>query len=206
MTANCAEGREPLILRDQLILASASPRRLMLLRQIGLEPDHVLPAHVDETARPKELPAPFALRMAREKAEAIARDHPDTFVLAADTVVAVGRRILGKPEDAAQAAGFLRLLSGRRHRVLGGICVIAPGGRSAERLVTTAVSFKRLSAAEIAAYLKTDEWRDKAGGYGIQGHAAAFVPKINGSYANVVGLPLVETQNLLRGLGYWSEN
>ncbi|MCH8037325.1 MAG: septum formation protein Maf [Proteobacteria bacterium] len=185
-----------------LVLASASPRRLALLRQVGIEPATVAPAAIDETPRARELPAHYARRMAREKAEAVAADHAEAFVLGADTVVALGRRILPKAEDEAAARACLERLSGRRHRVLGGLVVIAPDGRRAERLVATAVTFKRLEAREIAAYLASGEWRGKAGGYAIQGRAAAFIPRINGSYPNVVGLPLTETLALLTGLGY----
>lgn len=188
--------------RAPLILASASPRRLALLRQVGIEPTVVAPAGLDEAPRARELPADYARRMAREKAEAVARDHANAFVLAADTVVALGRRILPKAEDEASARTCLERLSGRRHRVLGGLALIAPDGRRAERLVATVVTFKRLEAREIAAYLASGEWRGKAGGYAIQGRATAFVPRLNGSYANVVGLPLVETLALLTGLGY----
>ena len=185
-----------------LVLASASPRRLELLRQVGIEPATVAPAAIDEAPRARELPAHYARRMARGKAEAVAPEHPNAFVLGADTVVALGRRILPKAEDEAAARACLERLSGRRHRVLGGIEVIAPDGRRAERLVATAVTFKRLEAREIAAYLASGEWRGKAGGYAIQGRAAAFIPRINGSYSNVVGLPLTETLALLTGLGY----
>ena len=185
-----------------LVLASASPRRLDLLRQIGIEPDVVAPAEIDEAPRPRELPADYAKRMARAKAAAVAPGHPNTFLLAADTVVAVGRRILPKPADAAEARRCLTLLSGRRHRVLGGVVVVAPDGRRAERLVTTVVTVKRLHGNEIDAYLAGGEWQGKAGGYAIQGRAAAFIPRINGSYSNVVGLPLVEAAGLLGGLGY----
>ena len=185
-----------------LVLASASPRRLALLRQAGLEPAAVVPAGIDEGPHARELPADYARRVAREKAQAVASDHPGAFVLAADTVVALGRRILPKAQDEAAARRCLELLSGRRHRVLGGLALIAPDGRRAERLVTTVVSFKRLQAGEIAAYLAAGEWRGKAGGYAIQGRAAAFIPRINGSYPNVVGLPLAETLALLIGLGY----
>ena len=188
--------------RAPLILASASPRRLELLRQVGIEPATVAPAAIDEAPRARERPAHYARRMAREKAEAVASDHADAFVLGADTVVALGRRILPKAEDEAAARACLERLSGRRHRVLGGLAVIAPDGRRAERLVATAVTFKRLEAREIAAYLASGEWRGKAGGYAIQGRAAAFIPRINGSYPNVVGLPLTETLALLTGLGY----
>jgi septum formation protein len=186
----------------RLVLASASPRRLSLLRQAGIEPDAILPADLDETPRPRELPADYARRIARDKAAAVAADHADAFVLAADTVVALGRRILPKAEDDATAQDCLQRLSGRRHRVLGAVVVVAPDGRRVERLVTTTVTFKRLTAAEIAAYVASGEWRGKAGGYAIQGRAAAFIPRINGSYPNVVGLPLTETLALLTGLGY----
>ena len=185
-----------------LVLASASPRRLALLRQVGIEPDAVAPADLDEAPRPRELPADYVRRVARDKTAAVAPRHGDAFVLAADTVVALGRRILPKAEDEATARDCLRRLSGRRHRVLGAVVVVAPNGRRAERLVATAVTFKRLTAAEIAAYLASGEWRGKAGGYAIQGRAAAFVPRLNGSYPNVVGLPLTETLALLTGLGY----
>ncbi|MFQ5776357.1 MAG: Maf family protein [Kiloniellaceae bacterium] len=185
-----------------LVLASASPRRLELLRQIGVEPAAVVPAEIDEAPRRREPPVAYARRVAREKAAAVAPRHPDAFVLAADTVVAVGRRILPKADDAATARRCLELLSGRRHRVLGALVLAAPDGRRAERLVTTVVTFKRLHPGEIEAYLAGGEWRGKAGGYAIQGRAAAFIPRINGSYANVVGLPLAETAALLVGLGY----
>ena len=187
----------------RLVLASGSPRRRELLCQIGLAPDAVDPADLKESPRRRELPRAYAARLALAKAEAVKARHPGDFVLAADTVVAVGRRILPKPEDGAAARRCLELLSGRRHRVLGGLVVMAPDGRTARRLVTTAVAFKRLSEGEIEAYIASGEWRDKAGGYAIQGLAAAFVPAINGSYSNVVGLPLAETQALLRGLGYF---
>jgi septum formation protein len=186
----------------RLILASASPRRLELLHQIGLEPDRVEPAAVDETVRTHELPRKHAARLAETKARAVAALFPEDFVLAADTVVACGRRILPKALDEATARRCLELLSGRRHRVFGGVFVLAPGGVARARLVETIVAFKRLETREIAAYLASGEWHDKAGGYAIQGRAAAFVRQLNGSYSNVVGLPLYETAMLLRGLGY----
>ncbi len=186
----------------RLVLASASPRRLALLRQVGIAPDAVVPADLDEAPRPRELPADYVRRVARDKAAAVAPRHGDAFVLAADTVVALGRRILPKAEDEATARDCLRRLSGRRHRVFGAVVVVAPNGRRAERLVVTAVTFKRLTAAEIEAYLVSGEWQGKAGGYAIQGRAAALVPRLNGSYPNVVGLPLTETLALLTGLGY----
>ena len=185
-----------------LVLASASPRRLSLLYQIGIAPDDLDPAALDETPLKSELPRDHARRLARAKAEAVAARRPGAFVLAADTVVALGRRILPKAEDEATARRCLELLSGRRHSVLGGVEVIAPDGRAARRLVTTAVKMKRLTAAEIDGYLASGEWHDKAGGYAIQGRAAAFIPAITGSYSNVVGLPLAETAALLTGLGY----
>ncbi len=197
-----AEQPAPSRRQGPLVLASASPRRLELLRQVGIEPTAVAPAQIDETPRQRELPAQYARRMAGEKADAMVPDHANAFVLAADTVVALGRRILPKANDEATARDCLEMLSGRRHRVLGGLTVIAPDGRRADRLVTTVVSFKRLLPREIDAYLASGEWRGKAGGYAIQGRAAAFVPRINGSYANVVGLPLTETVALLTGLGY----
>ena len=185
-----------------LVLASASPRRLELLKQIGLAPDRVDPADLDETPLPGELPAAHALRLAREKAQAVAARHPDAVVLAADTVVACGRRILPKGADEAAARKCLSLLSGRRHRVIGGVAVIAPGKGAKTRLVTTTVTFKRLTDAEIGVYLASGEWRDKAGAYAIQGRAALFVRFLSGSYSNVVGLPLFETAALLQAAGY----
>ncbi len=184
---------------DRLILASASPRRRDLLASIGVVPDAVRPADIDETPRKAELPRPYALRLAREKAAAAA--EPGALVLAADTVVAAGRRILGKPADEAEAHAFLSLLSGRRHRVATGVA-LRFGDREWTRLVETQVKVKRLSDAEISAYLRSGEWCGKAGGYAIQGIAAGFVPSINGSYTNVVGLPLAETANLLAGAGW----
>ena len=185
-----------------LVLASASPRRLALLRQIGIVPDRIDPAEIDETPLPGELPPGHVLRLAQAKAEAVGRRHPGAFILAADTVVACGRRILPKAEDAATARFCLALLSGRRHRVHSGVAVIGPGGRTAVRRVTSQVLFKRLGEPEIAAYLASGEWQSKAGGYAIQGRAAALIPWISGSYSNVVGLPLFEVAQLLAGLGY----
>ncbi len=188
--------------RPALVLASASPRRLDLLRQIGLEPDAVDPAEIDETPLAAETARLMARRLARAKAAAAAARHPDAFVLAADTVVAVGRRLLGKPADEAQARRMLTLLSGRAHRVLSAVAAAAPSGRIGARLSETRVRFKRLTAAEIGDYLASGEWDGKAGGYGVQGRAGAFVVALNGSYTGVVGLPLYETRSLLVGLGY----
>jgi septum formation protein len=185
-----------------LILASASPRRRDLLRQIGIVPDQILPADIDETPRRGELPAPHASRLAEAKARAVAKAATGAFVVGADTVVACGRRILPKAEDEATARQCLALLSGRRHRVLGGVCVIAPGGAVRRRLVTSVVTFKRMSAAETDAYIASGEWHGKAGGYAIQGQAAAYIRFLSGSYSNVVGLPLFETAQMLQGLGF----
>jgi septum formation protein len=184
------------------VLASGSPRRLELLRQIGISPDLVDPPHIDETSRRAEAPLAYACRMARDKLAAIAPKHPGAWVLAADTVVACGRRILPKAETEAQARQCLELLSGRRHRVLGGIALAAPDGRIADRVVVTSVAVKRLSPAEIAGYIASGDWHSKAGGYAIQSHAAAFIPWINGSYSNVVGLSLSDVAAMLGGLGW----
>jgi len=183
----------------RLVLASASERRLDLLTQIGVIPDLVDPADIDEAVKKGELPRAHAERLAGEKAAAVAARHLDDVVLAADTVVACGRRILPKAETPEQARDCLALLSGRRHLVISAVCLALPGGTVRARVVETAVRFKRLEAGEIETYMQTDEWRGKAGGYAIQGHAAAFVAWINGSYTNVVGLPLFETHALLNG-------
>jgi septum formation protein len=185
-----------------LVLASASPRRLALLAQIAITPAIVDPADLDETPRPRELPAPYALRLAAAKAHAVAARHGGAFVLGADTVVACGRRILPKPEDEASARACLALLSGRKHRVHGAIALVTPGGRLATRRVESSVTFKRLSPAELDDYIAAGEWRGKAGGYAIQGLAARFVRMLGGSYSNVVGLPLFETAQLLAGHGF----
>jgi septum formation protein len=187
---------------SRLVLASASPRRLELLRQVGLVPDAVDAADLDETPLKGELPAPHADRLAAAKAAAVAARHPGAFVLAADTVVACGRRILPKAEDEATARRCLLLLSGRRHRVHGGVALVTPLGKLARRHVQTIVAFKRLGETEISAYLASGEWHGKAGGYAIQGRAALFVRQISGSYSNVVGLPLFETHSLLVGQGF----
>jgi septum formation protein len=185
-----------------LVLASASPRRLELLRQVGLVPDCIDPADIDETPRRSELPPAHAFRLAEEKARMVIPRHPGAFILAADTVVACGRRILPKTEDEASARSCLEMLSGRRHRVHGGIAVASPDGCLVTRRVDSQVAFKRLSEAEIRAYLRTGEWQGKAGGYAIQGRAAALIRWVSGSYSNVVGLPLFETVQLLAGRGY----
>lgn len=183
-----------------LILASASPRRLALLDQVGIKPARVVPADIDESVRPNELPRPHALRIATEKANAVrARlKNEQAVVLAADTVVALGRRILPKAEDDATVTKCLALLSGRRHTVITAIALIDAHGKLRTRTIETKVAFRRLEAEEIAAYAKSGEGHGKAGGYAIQGHAAIFVRFISGSYTNVVGLPLTETFQLLR--------
>jgi septum formation protein len=188
----------------RLVLASASPRRVELLRQIGIEPDAIDPADIDERPLSGEPPAARALRLAAAKARAVMPRHPGAYLLAADTVVACGRRVLPKPEDEATARSCLVLLSGRRHRVHSGIAFATPDGRLAVHRVESRVAFKRLSEAEIASYLATGEWRGKAGGYAIQGRAAALIRWVCGSYSNVVGLPLFETAQLLAGRGYRS--
>ena len=186
----------------RLILASASPRRLDLLARIGVVPDAVVPADVDESVPKGELPRDHALRLARAKAEAVATLEPDALVLAADTVVAVGRRILPKVEDEATFRACMALLSGRRHRVLTGVAMAVPGQPIRTRLVETMIAMKRLSAEEIDYYAAHGEWRGKAGGYALQGYGEVFVRHIAGSYSNVVGLPLAETRLLLKAAGY----
>ena len=187
---------------QRLVLASASPRRLDLLRQIGLEPDAVIGAELDESADPDETPRQLAVRLAAEKAARVAEAQAAAFVLAADTVVAVGRRILPKVEDETEGRRCLALLSGRAHRVLTAVAVVAPDGRRAARLVESRVFFKRLTAAELDRSLESGEGQGKAGGYAIQGRAGVFVTALQGSYSAVVGLPLYETVNLLAGLGF----
>ena len=185
-----------------LVLASRSPRRLALLRQVGIEPTSIDAADIDENPIRDEPPAALARRLATAKLAAIESRYPDCFIVAADTVVAVGRRILGKSGNEHEARAHLMLLSGRRHRVMTGVAVRGPDGRHAVRVATTAVSFKRLEPGEVSAYLQSGEWQDKAGSYAIQGMAEGFVKSINGSYSNVVGLPLQVTLALLRGLGW----
>lgn len=185
----------------RLILGSASARRFELLAQIGVRPDEVRPADIDEAPLPAELPRRYAERLAREKGAALALNAgADDLILTADTVVACGRRVLDKPADAAAAEASLRLLSGRRHRVITAVG-LRHGDKVWTRRVETHVSFKRLSHQELTGYIRSGEWRGKAGGYAIQGLAAAFIPSINGSYTNVVGLPLPETAGLLQGAG-----
>jgi septum formation protein len=194
--------------RPKLVLASGSPRRLALLNQAGLDPDSLEPVEIDETPERGELPRTLAVRLAREKAEASlvrVRNREaikDAYILSADTVVAVGRRILPKPEVLEEAAACLRLLSGRTHRVYTGVCLVTPRDALRSRLVETRVRFKRLSNEDLESYLASGEWRGKAGGYAVQGLAGGFVTKIVGSYTNIVGLPLYETTTLLAGEGF----
>ena len=188
----------------KLILGSASPRRLELLAQLGVVPDAILPADINEDPLPRELPLAYAKRIARQKAAAVPSDAGD-LVLCADTTVAVGRRILGKPKDAGEAAAFLTLLGGRRHQVITAV-TLRLGDRLWSRESTSAVKMKRLSDAELNGYLASGEWQGKAGAYGIQGLAGAFIPWISGSFTGIVGLPLAETSALLQAAGYpvWS--
>jgi septum formation protein len=186
----------------RLILASASPRRLDLLARIGVVPDAVVPADVDESVPKGELPREHAVRLALEKAQAVAAAEPGALVLAADTVVAVGRRILPKVEDEATLRACMRLLSGRRHRVLTGVALAVPGQVARTRLVETMIAMKPLSDEEIDYYASHGEWRGKAGGYALQGYGEVYVRHIAGSYSNVVGLPLAETRVLLKSAGY----
>ncbi|MEZ5911390.1 MAG: nucleoside triphosphate pyrophosphatase [Paracoccaceae bacterium] len=184
----------------RLILGSGSPRRKELLAQIGVVPDAILPPDIDEDPRPRELPRPYCARLAREKAQAVAAG-PDDIVLCADTTVALGRRILGKPADAGEAAAFLVALGGRRHQVITAVAV-RRGDRLWQREVVTAVRMKRLSDVELNGYLASGEWQGKAGGYAIQGLAGTFIPWISGSFTGVVGLPVAETATLLQAAGW----
>ncbi|MFZ2995690.1 Maf family protein [Sphingobium sp.] len=186
----------------RLILASASPRRLTLLGQIGVVPDDVDPADCDETPRKAELPSLYAARVAADKATIVAARHPGAFVLSGDTVVAAGRRILPKAETEDEARTCLTLLSGRRHRVLSAVTLIDGHGHARHRLSANIVTFKRLERAEIDHYIASDEWRGKAGGYAIQGRAAGFIRAIQGSHSAIMGLPLYETRALLKAAGY----
>ena len=188
--------------KARLILASASPRRLDLLAQAGLSPDLVDPCDIDEAPLAGETPRLAAERLARAKARVAAARHPGAFVLDADTIVAVGSRMLGKPADEKEARAMLALLSGRAHKVLTGVALITPDGREAARLAETRVKFKRLTPAEMASLVACGEWSGAAGAYRVQGRAGAYVTALSGSYTGVVGLPLYETMGLLTGLGY----
>lgn len=185
-----------------LILASGSPRRLALLEQAGIRPDKVLPADIDETPFKNEPPTVYARRIAASKALKVSSEKTGAFILSADTVVACGRRILPKTEKEEEALACLKLLSGRRHKVLTAVSAISPEGKQRTKLVTSVVRFKRLSPLELKAYIASGEWKGKAGGYAIQGMAATLIAFISGSYSGIVGLPLYETVNLLRDMGY----
>ena len=185
-----------------LVLASASPRRAELLDQIGVVPNLIVPPNIDETVITGESPRQLVSRLSVNKAIWVSEKHSGSIILAADTIVACGRRILSKAENLEQARNFLNLLSGRRHKVISGLAIISPNGSLHKRIVETRVNFKRFSPTELDLYLKSGEWEDKAGAYAIQGSAAKFVKSINGSYSNVVGLPLFETAQLLEGLGH----
>ncbi|MEZ5691892.1 MAG: Maf family protein [Rickettsiales bacterium] len=184
-------------MRNRFILASASPRRLQLLKQIGISPDEVIAANIDESVRKQEIPEVYVLRMAMEKARAIVSDYPKSLVLAADTIVVCGRRILGKADDEKEAEKYLRLLSGCRHRVYSSVCIIN-NGKEHTVTVVSRVKMARLHDKDISAYIKTGNWQGKAGAYAIQEGAEEFITWINGSYSNIVGLPLYETSRLLK--------
>lgn len=185
-----------------LILASASPRRRELLAQAGITPAKIIPADIDETPLKNEQPHIYAKRISSAKARKVAAENKDAFILAADTVVGVGRRILPKAETEAEARECLALLSGRRHRVLTAVSIVSPEGRQKTAVITSTVKFTRLAASDIDAYIKSGEWKGKAGGYAIQGLAATLISFISGSYSGIVGLPLFETCAMLKGLGY----
>lgn len=187
---------------NSLILASESPRRLELLKQIGIIPSSIKPADIDEAPFKNELPSQCAKRLALLKAESVSKDAVDSYVIAADTIVACGRRMLGKAENREEAERFLSLLSGRRHRVYGGICLITPNGKRRIKLVQSIVKFKLLSKPEIKQYLDSEEWKGKAGAYAIQGKAAQFIDFISGSHSNIVGLDLYTVTQLLKGEGF----
>ena len=189
-------------MKNSLILASASPRRKDLLAEVGIIPDQIIPADIDETPLKNELPRPYVMRMALEKSRAIYAQHTKSFILGADTVVVMGRRILQKPENADESYKFLSLMSGRRHKVMGGICLITPSGKEIVLVCETTVKFKTLSETEKQAYVASGEWDGKAGGYGIQGLASTFIPFISGSYSNIVGLSIYDTIQMLNGNGF----
>jgi septum formation protein len=187
---------------NKFILASSSPRRLALLKDIGIKPDKIIAADIDETPRPRELPRPYAKRLALQKLHVAAAQEPKGFILAADTVVACGRRILPKAESEAEVRDCLKILSGRRHHVYTAVAVRAANGKILERIADSVVSFRQLSPADIDAYVKSGEGIGKAGGYAIQGRAAALIRFISGSYSNIVGLPLFDVAQMLKGCGY----
>ncbi len=185
---------------SKLILASASPRRVDLLREIGVKPDKIVPAHIDEIPLKGELPNKYCIRLAIEKATAVAKSYPEDIVLGADSTVAVGRRILGKPEDAKEAEKFFNLLSGRRHKVITSVCLVSKQKMRSKTAVTT-VQFKVLTPEDIKLLINNNQWHDKCGGYTISGLAGAFIKQITGTHSNVMGLPVYETANLLKNFG-----
>ncbi len=199
MTAKILHKRD----HKKLILASASPRRQQLLEQVGIVADRILPADIDESPQDKELPRDLAIRLAVDKAQEIAKDHKGNFIIAADTVVACGRRSLPKAETESQAYECISMLSGKRHHVYGGICIITDTGKQISRLIDTTVKFKRLTKEDIALYIQSGEWHGKAGGYAIQGLAASYISFIQGSYSNVVGLSLYDIMQILEGNGFF---
>jgi len=186
----------------KLILASSSPQRKKLLETIGITPDDIVPANIDETPKKNEKPKDFALRMSKEKALSVAKNNLNSFILSGDTIVAAGRRIIGKPSSKNEAEKILKLLSGRRHRVLSAFTLIKPDSSEITKVVVSSVKFSRLSDKEINEYLDTNEWQGKAGGYAIQGRASAFVPWISGSYTGVMGFPMNEIKNVLESSGW----
>lgn len=189
-------------MKNKLILASASPRRVELLRQVGIIPDAVIPADIDETPLKGETPKAMVVRLAREKAQTVAANHKDAFIIGADSTVALGMRMFGKAQSDDEARSFISKLSGRTHKVYGGICVIVPGGKTITRCVVTSVKFKRFADAEIDAYVRTREWDGVAGAYRIQGRAGGFITSVQGSYSNIIGLSLYDIMNILGGNGY----
>ena len=188
--------------KHQLTLASASPRRVELLKQLNITPDAIVPADINETPFHQEKPKDLAVRLSEGKALAVSKNASHSFILAADTVVSCGQRILDKAENEDQALTYIKLLSGRRHRVYGGITLITPENKVISRLSQTIVQFKKLSSSEIDTYISSNEWEGKAGGYAIQGLAGAYIKFISGSYSNVVGLSLYDTMNILKSGGY----
>ena len=190
----------------QLILASSSPQRLILLKTIGVIPDKIVPSNIDEIPEKNEKPRDFVLRMSKEKALDVSKNFPNSFILSGDTIVACGRRIIGKPSDRDNAKQILNLLSGRRHQVLSAITLIKPDKNEVSKIVMTRVKFSRLNQNALNAYLDTNEWKGKAGGYAIQGSASSFIPWINGSYSSVMGFPMNEVNNLLNSSGWKNQN
>jgi len=185
-----------------LILASSSPQRLELLKQIDIVPDKVVPAKIEETPNKSEKPRDFVIRMSKEKALNVSKQYKDSYVLSGDTIVSVGRRIIGKPSNKAEAENYLNLLSGRRHRVLSAVTLITPDKKEMTKVTVTRVKFSRLHKNDLLEYIKTNEWKGRAGGYAIQGKASAFIPWINGSYTGIVGFPVNEVKNLLSSSGW----